>query len=143
MWQRQDQIKNSQNTDLAYKDNSTKKNGLRYPRGMNCGLSNLYFENKIQDYDYFLLLTNDTELKGKNYLNILVKIMETNKNRYFITLFKRLGEKNFEKNNLKFFWQHNTAYFVRGRLIQNYLILKKIIISLVCLMVKSEAMERQ
>ena len=110
------------------KDDSTKKNGLRYPRGMNCGLSNLYFENKIQDYDYFLLLTNDTEFKGKNYLNKLVKIMETNKKIGILSpCSKDWGEKKIlKKSNLKFFWYiHNTAYFIRGRLIQELSNFKK------------------
>ena len=39
-----------------------KKEGLRYSRGMNYGLLQLWKEKKWKQYDTFFLLTNDTEL---------------------------------------------------------------------------------
>lgn len=41
-----------------------RKNGLRYSRGMNFGLSELWREGKFQQYEAFFLLTNDTELES-------------------------------------------------------------------------------
>ena len=40
------------------------KNGLRYSRGMNFALSKLDDENKIDKYEAFILLTNDTEFSN-------------------------------------------------------------------------------
>ena len=37
-----------------------KNNGLRYSRGINFALSNLYKEKKFYNYDAFIFLTNDT-----------------------------------------------------------------------------------
>ena len=47
-----------------------KQNGLRYARGMNFGLSNLWREGKFNNYEAFLLLTNDTEFKTKSFIKI-------------------------------------------------------------------------
>ena len=49
---------------------------MRFSRGMNFGLSNLYKENKFKDYKYFLLLTNDSEVESKNFLRNLISIMK-------------------------------------------------------------------
>ena len=54
-----------------------KKEGLRYARGMNYGLSMLYKENKFYNYDAFFLLTNDTELEEKKTIKTLVEIFNS------------------------------------------------------------------
>ena len=109
-------------------DKKTKMQGLRYPRGMNCALNKLYFEDKLKNYEYYLLLTNDTEIIGNNYLNKLVKIMNKNKKIGILSpCSKDWGEKKFLKNNkLKCFWYiHNSAYFIRGKLIKELSNFKK------------------
>ena len=52
------------------------KNGLRYGRGMNFGLSALYRDGKFKDYDAFFLLTNDTELEDRSIIEPMLDILE-------------------------------------------------------------------
>ena len=52
-----DEKKKSKFTTWTANWKSARKNGLRFSRGMNFGLSNLYKENKFKDYKYFLLLS--------------------------------------------------------------------------------------
>ena len=56
-----------------------KKDGLRYARGMNYGLSMLFKEKKFSKYDAFFLLTNDTELYKKETIKPLISILEKHK----------------------------------------------------------------
>ena len=56
--------------------NSAKKNGLRFGRGMNFALSNLWKENKLDKYEYFFLLANDAEIVTKNCLKKFEKIFK-------------------------------------------------------------------
>ena len=51
-----------------------KKKGLRYGRGMNFGLLQLWKEKKIDNYDAFLLLTNDTEFPNPKFVNKLILV---------------------------------------------------------------------
>lgn len=52
------------------------KQGLRTPRGFNYGLSELWKEGKFNDYNYFLLVTNDIEFEDKPIVNILMEEMK-------------------------------------------------------------------
>ena len=56
--------KNNLSKNMTWHANwpDAKKNGLRFTRGMNYALSNLYKENKLDKYDYFFLLANDAEI---------------------------------------------------------------------------------
>ena len=56
-----------------------KRDGLRYARGMNYGLSMLFKEKKFYKYDAFFLLTNDTELEKKSTIKNLIDIFEIHK----------------------------------------------------------------
>lgn len=101
--------------------NSAKMHGLRFSRGMNFGLSNLYKENKFKNYKYFLLLTNDSEVESENFLKKLITIM--NKFKCIAILSpcsKKWGEKFIlKKNKLKFFWYiHNNALLIRKEFIE-------------------------
>ena len=51
-----------------------RRNGLRYYRGMNYGLSKLYEEGKFYNYDAFILLTNDSIFQNYKITNKLEKI---------------------------------------------------------------------
>jgi GT2 family glycosyltransferase len=105
-----------------------KKEGLRFGRGMNFGLYKLYKENKFKNYDYFLLLTNDSIVEKKPFIKKLQNLMDVNK---FIGMLspcsKKWGEKlMLKKNKLKCFWYiHNNAYFLRKQFIEEIMNLSK------------------
>tara|TARA_B100002019_G_C21106612_1_gene516267 strand:- start:41 stop:868 length:828 start_codon:yes stop_codon:yes gene_type:complete len=100
---------------------SAKKKGLRFCRGMNFALLNLYNENAFEKYDYFLLLTNDSIVEGNSFIKKLTEIMNKNEKIAILSpCSKKWGEKFLlKKNNLKFFWYiHNNAYFIRTKFIK-------------------------
>jgi hypothetical protein len=97
------------------------KNGLRYSRGMNYGLSQLWKEGKFNNYDAFFLLTNDTEFEKGPTLTPLMKIMDQYKSIGILSpCSKSWGEKLLLDNqSTKFFWFiHNTAYLLRREFIE-------------------------
>ena len=99
---------------------SAKKKGLRFSRGMNFGLGKLWELNKFDQYEYFLLLTNDTVVPKNQFVKKLANIMNKNPKIGILSpCSKRWGEKNYLKENkLKFFWFiHNNAYFLRKKFI--------------------------
>jgi hypothetical protein len=103
------------------------KQGLRYSRGMNYGLLELWKSGDWSKYDSFFLLTNDTKLaKGQSSINVLQKILEQHPR---VGLLSPCSEKWSEKeligeSTLKYFWFiHNNAYFFRKEML-NQLILK-------------------
>ena len=94
---------------------SALKNGLRYSRGMNFALSKLDAENKIDNYEAFILLSNDTEF---NNYSITGKIQSILKKHDKIGILspcsKNWGEYQLlKKNKTKYFWFiHNSAYII-------------------------------
>ena len=94
-----------------------KRDGLRYARGMNYGLSMLFKEKKFYKYDAFFLLTNDTELEKKSTIKVLIDIFEIHKRLGILSpCSRRWGEKSLLKgeNKTKYFWFiHNNSYFLR------------------------------
>ncbi len=99
-----------------------KKNGLRYARGMNYGMLNLMKEKKFSLYEYFFLITNDSEFEKKSSIKPLINIMETHKRLGILSpCSKRWGERYLLSypNKTKYFWFiHNTAYFIRREFIE-------------------------
>tara|TARA_B100000780_G_C20993679_1_gene397423 strand:+ start:36 stop:863 length:828 start_codon:yes stop_codon:yes gene_type:complete len=98
-----------------------KKNGLRYSRGMNYALDNLLQENKLKDYDAFLLLTNDTEFEEKPFIEDLYNILNKHKRLGILSpCCPTWGEKYLlEKNSLKFFWFiHSDALLIKRECIE-------------------------
>ena len=94
---------------------TVKKNGLRFPRGMNYGLYNLWKENLFNQYKAFFLITNDTVIQNKNTLKILYSILLKNKKIGILSpVSKKWGEnKLLKKNSIKFSWYiHNHAYLL-------------------------------
>ncbi len=97
------------------------KQGLRYARGMNFGLLQLWKEDCWEKYDSFFLLTNDTKFpKGQ----LTVSSLQNLKNNYprvgiISPCSDRWGEKNLiGKKSLKYFWFiHNNAYFFRKEML--------------------------
>jgi hypothetical protein len=97
------------------------KQGLRYSRGMNYGLLQLWKEGDWEKYDSFFLITNDTKLsKNQSTLNTLQKILEKYPKIGILSpCSDRWGEKELiGENSLKYFWFiHNNAYFLRKEML--------------------------
>ena len=93
------------------------KQGMRYSRGMNYGLLQLWKSSDWRKYESFFLLTNDTKFpKKQKTVRTLQKIL----NKYprvgiLSPCSDRWGEKNLiGENSIKYFWFiHNNAYFFR------------------------------
>jgi len=98
-----------------------KEHGLRYSRGMNYGLLQLWKGNDWDKYSSFFLITNDTKLPvGQK--TILALQEELNKNPRIglcSPCSKRWGEQELiGENSLKYFWFiHNNAYILRKELV--------------------------
>lgn len=97
-----------------------RENGLRYPRGMNYGLSELFKSGSYHKYDYFFLLTNDTEfLQGPVIKPLLEVLAEHPRVGLISPCSKRWGERLLLQNSsTKYFsFIHNTAYLLRKEFI--------------------------
>jgi hypothetical protein len=98
--------------------------GLRYCRGMNFGLSQLWKEGLFKQYDAFFLLTNDTELEHKPSVAPLMAIFDEHPRLGILSpCSERWGEKLLLKNqSTKYFWFiHNNAYLLRREFIESIL----------------------
>jgi len=92
------------------------KYGLRYSRGMNFGLSQLWKEGRYDQYDAFFLLTNDTELQDCATIAPLMTIMDQHPRVGILSpCATRWGERLLLKEqSTKYFWFiHNNAYLLR------------------------------
>ena len=96
--------------------------GLRYSRGMNYGLLQLWNSGNWKKYDSFFLITNDTKFpNNQNTISTLQKLMIENLK---LGIISPCSEKWAEKhligvNSLKYFWFiHNNAYFLRKELVE-------------------------
>mgnify|MGYP001352099690 CR=1 FL=1 len=108
-------------------DEETIKNGLRYSRGMNFALSELVKTDKFENYDYYFLITNDTELDNCKTIENLLNIMKSHDRLGILSpCSKNWGEKYFLKDQAtKYFWFiHNTAYFISRKCISDICTLK-------------------
>lgn len=93
-----------------------KEIGLRYNRGMNYGLVELWKNGTFKQYDAFFLLTNDTELDKTQSIKPLLRIIdEHSKIGILSPCSRRWGEKYLlGRDETKYFWFiHNNAYFLR------------------------------
>ena len=98
-----------------------KKQGLRYSRGMNFGLLQLWKEGCWDKYNSFFLLTNDTKFpKNQSTISSLQNLQKKYPRLGIISpCSDRWGEKNLiGVNSLKYFWFiHNNAYFFRQEML--------------------------
>jgi hypothetical protein len=95
--------------------------GLRYSRGMNYGLSQLWKEGRFKQYDAFFLLTNDTEFQGGKTVMPLLNILDEHPRVGILSpCSQRWGEKLLLKSHsTKYFWFiHNNAYLLRREFIE-------------------------
>jgi hypothetical protein len=98
-----------------------KENGLRYSRGMNFGLSQLWKEGRFKNDDAFFLLTTDTELEPRPTVGPLLRVLSQHPRIGILSpCSRRWGERFFlEEQRTKYFWFiHNNAYFLRRELIE-------------------------
>jgi hypothetical protein len=96
--------------------------GLRYSRGMNYGLSQLWKEGKFKQYDAFFLLTNDTELQPSPTLSILKNILDLHPRVGILSpCSQRWGERLLlAEQSTKYFWFiHNNAYLLRREFLES------------------------
>jgi hypothetical protein len=96
--------------------------GLRYSRGMNFGLSQLWKEGRFAHYEAFFLLTNDTELSERPTIAPLLDIVRCHPRVGILSpCSKRWGERLLlEQDAVKYFWFiHNNAYFLRRQFIES------------------------
>lgn len=99
-----------------------RQHGLRYSRGMNYGLSQLWKEKKLQDYEAFFLLTNDTELQDRPSVGPLLDIMGRHPRLGILSpCSTRWGERLLlTKQTTRYFWFiHNNAYLLRRQFIES------------------------
>ena len=98
------------------------RQGMRYSRGMNYGLLQLWNSDNWKKYDSFFLITNDTKFpNNQNTISTLQKLMIENLKLGIISpCSEKWGEKNLiGVNSLKYFWFiHNNAYFLRKELVE-------------------------
>jgi predicted heme/steroid binding protein len=112
----------SKNTTWHASWPDAKAHGLRYCRGMNYGLSQLWKEEKFKQYDAFFLLSNDTELQPQKTIGPLVEILDQHPRVGILSpCSKRWGERFLlEKQSTKYFWFiHNNAYLLRREFIES------------------------
>lgn len=98
------------------------KKGLRYPRGMNFGLFQLWKENKFNNYDYFFLITNDTVLPKREILKTLQGYFEKIDRLGLISpcgkLWPEIELLNDEKIGFTWYLQ-NHAYLISRKCLQD------------------------
>ena len=95
--------------------------GLRYSRGMNYGLSQIYKEGKFEQYDFFFLLTNDTELEARSSILALTNLLDRHPKLGILSpCSDRWGERMLLKEeSTRYFWFiHNNAYLLRRDFIE-------------------------
>ncbi|WP_338849077.1 hypothetical protein V8J88_08990 [Massilia sp. W12] len=99
-----------------------RKHGLRYCRGMNYGLFQLWQDGKFSQYDAFFLLTNDTEFEHKASIAPLMSILDTHPHLGILSpCAARWGERLLmHEHATKYFWFiHNNAYLLRRQFIES------------------------
>jgi len=98
-----------------------KANGLRYPRGMNYGLSQIYKQGGFEQYDAFFLLTNDTEFEKVPVLHSLIEELQQHPRVGILSpCSRRWGERLLlGEQQTKYFWYiHNTAFLLRREFVE-------------------------
>lgn len=96
--------------------------GLRYPRGMNYALLNLWKEGKWRQYDAFFLITNDTEFSKSETLAPMKKILREHPRVGILSpCSSGWGEKSLlQKTPTKYFWFiHNNSLLLRRSFIED------------------------
>jgi len=96
--------------------------GLRYGRGMNYALSNLYKEGKFDNYDYFFLLCNDVEFPLTRTIRPLIDLFNIYPKLGLISpCSTNWGEISLlnKKETLFFWFVHSNSYFIRREMLED------------------------
>jgi hypothetical protein len=112
----------SQHTSWHADWSEARENGLRYSRGMNYGLSQLWREGKFKQYDAFFLLTNDVEFQLRPTLAPLIGLLDQHPRvGIFSPCSEHWGERLLlQAQTTKYFWFiHNNAYLLRREFIES------------------------
>lgn len=99
-----------------------REHGLRYGRGMNYGLSQLWRDGRFSTYDAFFLLTNDTELGQHQTLAPLAEELQRHPRVGILSpCSNEWGEIQLLRDNpTRYFWFiHNNAYLLRRKFIED------------------------
>lgn len=99
-----------------------RKMGLRVPRGFNYGLMKLWEENRFADFEWFFMLTNDTEFENVPVIDILLEEADRHPRIGILSpCSRRWGERFLlEKQPTRYFWYVlNTAYLMRRQYIES------------------------
>ena len=102
--------------------------GLRYSRGMNYALLQLYKEKKWKQYNYFFLLTNDTVLSREQTLAPMNKLLKEHQRVGILSPCSlRWGERFLlQETKTKYFWFiHNNALLLRRNFIETIMEIEK------------------
>lgn len=106
-------------------DKDATKNGLRYLRGMNYGLLQIWKSKDWNKYDSFFLITNDTKFpeKQKTIQTLRDLLLENPRVGIISPCSQEWAEKDLiGDNSIKYFWFiHNNAYFFRRELLDQIL----------------------
>jgi len=106
----------SKNATWYANDPESMEYGLRYSRGMNYALSNLWTEGRFNNYEAFFLITNDTEFQTPSVVHNLIETLDSHPRVGIVSpCSTQWGEWNLlQKQTTKYFWfVHNTAYLMR------------------------------
>lgn len=96
--------------------------GLRYSRGMNFALSQLWKNKLFGNYDAFFLVTNDTEFLSPHPIQELMTVLDAHSKVGIISpCSDQWGEKILlQSQRIKYFWfVHNTAYLMRREFLES------------------------
>ena len=99
------------------------EHGMRYSRGMNYGLLQLWNSDEWEKHDSFFLITNDTVFpNNQKTVTTLQQLLIDNPRVGVVSpCSERWGEKDLiGPNSLKYFWFiHNNAYFFRKEMVED------------------------
>tara|TARA_B100000579_G_C22754932_1_gene815948 strand:+ start:307 stop:1131 length:825 start_codon:yes stop_codon:yes gene_type:complete len=99
-----------------------KEQGLRYPRGMNYALLKLRDSSKWNQYDAFMLLSNDIEFSKKKNINNLYKILKEREEIGILSPCSKVWGDRFllSKKKTRYFWYiQSHAFMLRREFIEN------------------------
>ena len=89
-----------QNVQLACRLEEAMEHGLRYQRGMNFGLLQLYKSGVFKNYKYFLLVANDTEFEEKSFVSDIIELFEQYPKSAIITMLRNMGRSRTDTRQL-------------------------------------------
>jgi len=111
-----DEDRRSQYCTWWANDEDSIKNGLRYGRGFNFGLTNLINEKKYESYDYFFLVCNDVELEEKPILHTLLDEIEKHPQLGILSPCSPTWAEGqiIGPDNIRYFWHvHFNSWLIR------------------------------